>query len=61
MPPEDARPLYEHFARALALLGPRVETGVFGARMDVALVNAGPATFWIELANSASATSPDRG
>jgi len=54
MPPEEAKPLYEHFARALALLGPRVETGVFGARMDVALVNAGPATFWIELGRPAS-------
>jgi D-tyrosyl-tRNA(Tyr) deacylase len=49
MPPADAEPLYEHFARAIELVGTRVERGVFGAMMEVELVNAGPATFWIEL------------
>jgi D-tyrosyl-tRNA(Tyr) deacylase len=49
MPPADAEPLYEHFARALELVGTRVERGVFGAMMEVELVNAGPATFWIEI------------
>jgi D-aminoacyl-tRNA deacylase len=47
--PEAARALYEEFVRALTALGVTVETGVFGAMMDVSLVNAGPATFLIEL------------
>jgi D-aminoacyl-tRNA deacylase len=49
MPPADAEPLYEHFARAIELVGIRVARGVFGAMMEVELINAGPATFWLEL------------
>jgi D-tyrosyl-tRNA(Tyr) deacylase len=49
LPPAEAEPLYEHFAAALELSGLPVARGVFGAMMDVALVNAGPATFWIEI------------
>src|SRR5712691_4336931 len=41
---EQAEPRYEEFCTALAAEGPRVETGVFGARMAVALVNDGPVT-----------------
>ena len=48
-PPARARPLYEHFAAALAdRLGRPVPTGVFGAHMDVRLLNEGPVTLWIE-------------
>jgi D-tyrosyl-tRNA(Tyr) deacylase len=43
-PPEQAEPLYEEFCAALAAEGTRIETGVFGARMAVALVNQGPVT-----------------
>jgi D-tyrosyl-tRNA(Tyr) deacylase len=43
-PAEQAEPLYEEFCRALAAEGVPVERGVFGARMAVALVNAGPVT-----------------
>jgi len=43
-PPEEAEPLYEEFCSALAAEGTEVETGVFGARMAVALVNEGPVT-----------------
>jgi D-tyrosyl-tRNA(Tyr) deacylase len=43
-PPEQAEPLYEQFCTALAAEGTRVETGVFGARMAVELVNHGPVT-----------------
>ena len=43
-PPERAEPLYEEFCAALAAEGTEVETGVFGARMAVALVNEGPVT-----------------
>jgi D-tyrosyl-tRNA(Tyr) deacylase len=42
--PEVAEPLYERFVQALRHLGVRVETGVFGARMSVELVNDGPVT-----------------
>lgn len=46
--PEVAEPLYERFAQALRDLGPNVETGVFGARMAVELVNEGPVTIVLE-------------
>lgn len=42
--PEVAEPLYERFCRALRDLGVPVETGIFGARMQVELVNDGPVT-----------------
>ena len=42
--PEQAEPLYDAFCGALSELGLRVETGVFGARMQLELVNDGPVT-----------------
>jgi D-tyrosyl-tRNA(Tyr) deacylase len=42
--PEVAGPLYARFCEALRELGVTVETGVFGAHMDVELVNDGPVT-----------------
>ena len=42
--PEEAEPLVESFCGALRELGVPVETGVFGARMEVELVNDGPVT-----------------
>jgi D-tyrosyl-tRNA(Tyr) deacylase len=42
--PEQAEPLYETFCAVLRGLGVQVETGVFGARMTVALENDGPVT-----------------
>jgi D-aminoacyl-tRNA deacylase len=47
--PEVAEPLYEHFCQALSALGVPVETGVFGARMQVELVNDGPVTIILEI------------
>jgi D-tyrosyl-tRNA(Tyr) deacylase len=44
-----AKALYEEFVAKLRTRGVRVETGVFGADMKVALVNDGPVTFWLEL------------
>ncbi len=46
--PEVAIPLYESFVSALRLRGLAVETGEFGATMDVELVNDGPVTLWLE-------------
>jgi D-tyrosyl-tRNA(Tyr) deacylase len=43
-PPEEAEPVYEAFCTALRAEGVPVETGVFGARMQVELVNDGPVT-----------------
>ena len=47
-PPEQAEPLYERFAAALAQRGIPVETGEFGALMEVSLVNDGPVTLLLE-------------
>ena len=48
-PPEMAEPLYEQFADEMArLTGRPVPTGVFGAMMDVSLINDGPVTLWVE-------------
>jgi len=48
-PPEVARPLFEAFVAELAAVAGRpVATGVFGAMMQVALVNDGPVTIWLD-------------
>ena len=46
--PELAEPLYQRFVAALRERGARVETGEFGAMMEVELVNDGPVTLWLE-------------
>jgi len=46
--PEVAVPLYERFLALLRERGLAVETGEFGAMMDVELVNDGPVTLWLE-------------
>jgi D-tyrosyl-tRNA(Tyr) deacylase len=46
--PELAVPLYERFVASLRGRGATVETGEFGAMMDVELVNDGPVTIWLE-------------
>jgi len=46
--PEVAIPLYERFLTHLRGRGLQVETGEFGAMMDVELVNDGPVTLWLE-------------
>jgi D-aminoacyl-tRNA deacylase len=47
-PPEQAEPLYERFTSRLRALGVPIETGVFGARMEVELVNDGPVTIVLD-------------
>ena len=46
--PETAIPLYESFVAALRDRGVKVETGEFGAMMEVELINDGPVTLWLE-------------
>jgi D-aminoacyl-tRNA deacylase len=48
-PPAEADPLYERFCEALRALGVPVATGVFGASMQVELVNDGPVTILLDL------------
>jgi len=46
--PELAGPLYEAFCAALRAEGVPVETGVFGARMEVEIANDGPVTIVLD-------------
>ena len=50
--PEVAEPLYDRFCEALRKVGVPVQTGVFGARMAVELVNDGPVTIIVDLEGS---------
>ncbi|HZT95095.1 MAG TPA: D-aminoacyl-tRNA deacylase [Gaiellaceae bacterium] len=47
-PPEAAESLYERFCEELRAHGVHVETGVFGAKMQVELVNDGPVTLILD-------------
>ena len=49
-PPGIAEPLFDSFVVALRARGVTVETGRFGAKMSVALVNDGPVTLVLEVA-----------
>lgn len=55
-PPEIARTLVEEFASALRAENLSVETGVFGAHMEVELVNDGPVTFVLAFGDEADAS-----
>ena len=46
--PEIAEPLYELFVEQIRAFGIPTQTGVFGAHMDVTLVNDGPTTFMLK-------------
>jgi D-tyrosyl-tRNA(Tyr) deacylase len=50
-PPAIAEPLVDRFADGLRALGLPVETGRFGAEMQVELVNDGPVTIWLDTAD----------
>jgi D-tyrosyl-tRNA(Tyr) deacylase len=50
---EIAEPLYERFCRVLREQGVPVQMGVFGARMQVSLVNDGPVTIVLDVEPSA--------
>lgn len=47
--PEDGRRLFNHFVAAARTRHPTVETGQFGADMQVSLTNDGPVTFWLQV------------
>ncbi len=50
--PEKAIPLYEYFVNRLREVSKlKVETGKFGANMQVSLTNDGPVTIWIDSRN----------
>jgi D-tyrosyl-tRNA(Tyr) deacylase len=59
--PEVAEPLYEAFVARLRALGLPTEVGVFGAHMDVALVNDGPVTFVLDELPVGARTDPSTG
>jgi D-tyrosyl-tRNA(Tyr) deacylase len=48
-PPDVAQPIYERFCSELRSLGVSVETGVFGAKMELELVNDGPVTVVLDV------------
>ncbi len=49
MPPGEAAQLYDYFLSRLQQRHPQVASGVFGADMQVSLVNEGPVTFLLEV------------
>jgi D-aminoacyl-tRNA deacylase len=57
-PADRAEPLYERFMAELAGHGVAVERGVFGAMMQLSLVNSGPFTVWVD---TDDLTGPRRG
>lgn len=46
--PDEGKRLYEHFTAQIAAEGIATANGIFGADMDVALVNQGPVTIWLD-------------
>jgi D-tyrosyl-tRNA(Tyr) deacylase len=47
--PEDGRRLFDHVVRQARERHGKVETGRFGADMQVSLTNDGPVTFWLRI------------
>ena len=48
--PDEGKRLYEYFTARLAAEGLATANGIFGADMDVELVNQGPVTIWMDTA-----------
>ena len=55
--PEQANPLYQHFCELLSKHSIAIQRGVFQAHMQVALVNDGPVTVWLDTAEMMSNTT----
>ncbi len=49
--PEAGRRLFDYFTSRAENLHPEVERGRFGANMQVALINDGPVTFWLQVSS----------
>lgn len=49
--PDHAKQLFDFTVEKLKASGLRVETGEFGAMMQVSLVNEGPSTYWLDSQN----------
>lgn len=47
--PEDGQRMFEYFVRQAVHQFERVQTGRFGADMQVGLINDGPVTFWLQV------------
>ncbi len=47
-PPEQARRLYDHFISQARMRGVKLETGEFGAHMELDLINDGPVTILLD-------------
>lgn len=47
-PPEIAKPIFDGFVQELKKSGLKIETGVFGAKMEVELINDGPVTILLD-------------
>lgn len=48
-PPDEGKRLFDYFVAQARAKHPIVETGEFGAEMQVSLVNDGPVTFWLQV------------
>ena len=48
-PPDEGKRLFDYFVGQARTKHPIVETGEFGAEMQVSLVNDGPVTFWLQV------------
>jgi D-tyrosyl-tRNA(Tyr) deacylase len=54
-PPAEARALFDYVVQQARQRHPLVETGRFGADMQVSLINDGPVTFWLQVPASIAA------
>jgi D-tyrosyl-tRNA(Tyr) deacylase len=52
-PPAEGERLFNYFVRQARAKHGKVETGQFGADMQVSLINDGPVTFWLQVAPAA--------
>jgi len=48
-PPQEGKRLFDYLVQQAKSQYPNVATGVFGADMQVSLINDGPVTFWLEV------------
>lgn len=47
-PPEQGKRLFDYFCQQIQLQGHELQSGLFGADMQVQLINNGPVTFWLK-------------